>query len=497
MVVALFACHTLEYDNYDAMYAVLHQAEEMYSFPDCERFVTETADTAQLISELTGASMFFASINNLEKVAKTYLYMGCVQSESDDKAIAMESFKKAENYGVLSGDSLTTAEAEFYIARFLFEDHMYDDMLAMAVLAENNFGRHYEGKAFVNNLIAVSYIMEKDHANAEYYLKRAIDYAEMGNSVNAKQKILMNFAVLKREQGKYNEAFDYLLQCKPIVTDSFHLLQFNMNMAHVYTYDDQYDSAYYYELKALDLLESVKVKPETESSIYFFLYYITKKQMKYELSLYYFEKCADMRYKIQKGYEKKSIYKVQRQYDLDALQYNMSQKVIKNQRVILIISLLLLLASITAIGLMVKQKKTAKEILLIKDVLNKTNEDLHNNSIKDDAIKKELARQLRIIIAANEIVNKTSDSRKEWSSLVKKINNGKNDLFEAALIVFNNIYPDMYDTIKEKYKSLNATESKVMLLSYIDLTNAEIGKLLGLSLHSVYKSRSAINKCIR
>ena len=77
------------------------------------------------------------------------------------------------------------------------------------------------------------------------------------------------------------------------------------------------------------------------------------------------------------------------------------------------------------------------------------NKDLQN-SIRSEVAEDELSRQLHLIIAADRIAKHNKDYNKEWSSLIYKINNG----------------------------------------------NAEMGYILGLSVHSINKSRSEINKKI-
>ena len=69
----------------------------------------------------------------------------------------------------------------------------------------------------------------------------------------------------------------------------------------------------------------------------------------------------------------------------------------------------------------------------------------------------------------------------QGSSLVYKINNEKRNMFEASVIAIERVYPDMYSVIRHNYS---------------DLTNTEIGYILGLSVHSVNKSRSEIRRKI-
>ena len=312
--------------------------------------------------------------------------------------------------------------------------------------------------------------------------------------MRAKQKILNNYSVLYREQGDYEQAISYLRQNLEEV-DSNALVINYLNIGYIYIYSDLYDSAAFYAQKALDLSKSVKVKPETEVSIYFSLYFIAKMQENYPLALYYHEIHEKLLYNIQSEIEMKNLYNIQQQYNYEALQNKLNQEIIHKQRIILTISFLLLLVSIVVIGLLARQKKLLKEDERIRTELDKTKEELQK-SVKAEVVEKELSRQIHLIITANQIAKNAADFKKEWSPLVYKINNEKDNMFEAALVAIERIYPDMYATIQHKYPNLNETETKVMLLSCSDLSNKEIAAILELSIHTVNKCRSEINRKI-
>lgn len=492
-LLALSAC-TLN-NGYETMNAILQKAEAIYQHPDGERYDTEQADTLQISPELNKAADFFVSKKDYKNAAKAYLFYGYAQKEENDKVSAMHSFKDAEHYGNIAGDSLTTARAQYNIAHILSDEMDFDESLAIAYNANKNFGNNYAELALLHNLMSISYIIQKKYDDAETHLKQALAYAEQGQSIKAKTKILNNYSVFYREQKKYRDAIDYLTLLKSIDTDSTLTLMFYHNMSTIYTYSDDYDSAAYYAQKALDLSKTIKVKPQTELSIYFFSYFIAKKQGKYQQALEYFEKNDMLKNKIQKEIENKNLYNIQRKYDYEALQNKMNRQIIQKQRIILVISLLLLLVSLIVIGLLLRQKKILKEDEKIRKELDQTKEEL-KNSIKPEVVEKELSRQLHLIITANRIAERADDFKKEWSPLVHKINNGKDNMFDAAVIAIERVYPNMHAIIKNKYPDLNETEAKVMLLSCSDLTNAEIGHILGLSVHSVNKSKTEIRKKI-
>ena len=476
---------------------ILHQVETLYQHPDGERFESEEPDTLQIIPELTKAALFFANISDNDKAAKASLFCGYAQMVEDDKASAIKMFKNAEHYACISGDSLTMARAQFNIARLLFYEKTYNSLLEIAASASKNFGNHHAELAFLNNLIASSYIMQKDYSNAKYYLDEALIDAKKGQLARAARKVLNNYSVFYREQGKYDDAIDCLLQMKDFITDSTQLTMYYLNIGTIYVYSDDYNNADSYTQKALDLSKSVKTKPETKVSIYFLISYIKEKQELFKQSLDFYKKYTALQYQIQKETENKNLYRIQRQYDYEVLQNSLNEKIINKQRIILIISLLLLSVSIVVIILFVRQKNILKENKEIKLELDKTKEELQK-SVRPEVVEKDLSRQLHLIITANRINERAKDYIKEWGPLIYRINNEKASMFEAAVAAIERVYPNMYGTILHKYPDLNDTEAKVLLLSCSDLTNTEIGYILGLSVHSVNKSRSEIrNKIVK
>ncbi len=495
LMLLLLACNYSE-EKYELMDDVLQQAEAIYQYPDGERYYNIDTDTLSVFAsnKLRDAITVSIKRKDYSKAAKVALLMGFAHTEANDKASAMKCFKDAEYYGSIALDSLTTARAQYNIARFLFEENAYEELMALSQLAEQNFRNHYDECAFLYNLIASSFILQKEYDDAELYLKRALNFAKEGESQRAKQKVLNNYSILYCYQGNYKLAMNCLKE-NLIEADSNNLLKTYLNIGDIYIYQDLYDSAAIYIQKSLDISKMIKTRSETQASLYFSMYYILKKQGDYQGALQYFELYNTIQYNYQKEKEKKNLYNIQRQYDYEVLQNQMHQKIIEKQRIILTISFLLLLASMIVIGLLARQKKLLKEDERIRKELDKTKEELQK-SVKAEVVEKELSRQLHLIITANHISETADDFKKEWSTLVYRINNERSNKFEAALAAIERVYPDMYATIQHKYPNLNETETKVMLLSCSDLSNKEIAAILELSIHTVNKCRSEINRKI-
>lgn len=494
VLLALTACNSYEKD-YEKADAVLQEAERLYQHPQGERADYLGADTVQISQELANAAEFFVRREDFGKAALAALYSGYAQKEDDDKILATKYFKDAELYGTIAGDSLTMARAKFNIARMLYNERAYKDLIDIATTACQMCGNHNIEMAFLNNLIASSYILQKDYPSAKTYLDKSLTYAKEGKSTRATINVLNNYSVFYREQGKYDDAINCLLQMREFINDSIQQLMFYMNIGTIYVYNNEYNTADIYIQKALDLSTVVVIEPETTAMIYFLISYIKEQQGLLESSLDYYKKYSTLQYKIQKESEKKNLYSINRQYDYEILQNTMNKQIIGRQRIILIISLLLLLVAIVMIVSLVRQKNILKENKEIKQELDKTKEKLQK-SVRSEVVEEELSRQLHLIITANRIDEHANDFKNEWAPLVRKINNEKDSMFEGAAAAVERVYPDMYSTILQKYPNLNDTESKVLLLSCSDLTNTEIGYILGLSVHSVNKSRSEIRRKI-
>jgi hypothetical protein len=109
-------------------------------------------------------------------------------------------------------------------------------------------------------------------------------------------------------------------------------------------------------------------------------------------------------------------------------------------------------------------------------------------------VSQEIVTRLRLILTAVRAEKKANDPMKEWTPLVRQVMNSKETAYEAAASVIEEAYPGLQAKIGELYPDLNETDSKVCLLSCSEISNVEMGELLDLSVHSIYKSRSELRK---
>ena len=117
--------------------------------------------------ELEHVAAFYANKKQYAKAAKAALYSGFVQQHYNEKEAAMLSFKDAERYGGLVGDSLTVAQARYKMGRMLFSDGMKEKAVILLQAADKGFDNHFSEKALVENMLAVCYMVQGDYENTE------------------------------------------------------------------------------------------------------------------------------------------------------------------------------------------------------------------------------------------------------------------------------------------------------------------------------------------
>lgn len=444
--------------------------------------------------ELEHTATYYARKKQYGKAAHAALYSGFVQQQYNDKAAAMQSFKDAERYGELARDSLSVALAQYKIGRMLYNDGMEQEALSMLKNAEQGFGDRQTENGLAKNLIAVCYMLLGEFDNAEIYLQNSLSFAEKAESKKLKRKTLNNYAVLYQMQGKYDQAIECLKQNASYPDlDIKELLLLNLNLGDVYFGMKEMDSATAYYNCVEKLLFAANIKPETQLAAYDALFKFAESKNNSSLALQYRGKHEELLYKIMQQRQYQSIYRIQQQYDYESLQNTMNKKIIHRHRIIGVISILLIVSSVIILFLQYRHKQMMEAEKEMKQQIDAMKQDLRQ-TVKSSVLDQEIHARLKMILTANRTAKRATNPKNEWMSLVLQVMNGKENLFEAARATVEMAYPNLYAILLERNPNLTETEAKVCLLSFCDLSNAEMAELLGLKLNTVNQSRSTLRK---
>lgn len=443
--------------------------------------------------ELERAADYYAKKKQYAKAAHAALYSGFVQQHYNDKAAAMQSFKDAEHYGKMVKDSLTVARAEYWMGRLLLDDGLRENALAMLKNADNG-SNHLVEKALVQNTTSVCYMLQGEYDNAENCLKQSILYLGKGDALNVRNKVLNNYAVLYRLQGNYTQSIDCLRQTiNQYNLDEAQTFVYYLNMAKTFMAIGIGDSAMVYYQRVENLLPAIHLKSETKLSAYNALSRFAEIRNNYPLALGYRQIIEELMSKLMYQRQNQSVYRIQKQYDYENMQNTLNRKILLRHKIILIISILLFAAAVVILILQFRYKQMREAETEMKKQIAAMKEDLQQ-TVKSSVMDEEMASRLRMILAAKRAAKRAKDFQNEWGDLVNRVMNGKGTMFDAARATIERVYPNLYSVLMEKYPSLTETEAKICVLSFCDISNTEIGDLLGLRPTTINQHRSSLRK---
>ena len=476
--------------------------------------------------ELERASAYYAKKKDYAKAAHAALYSGFVQQRYDEKENAMRSFKEAEQYGELVGDSLTIARAEYKMGKMFYDEGMYQEALGLFKMANKRLDNQQLDYTKVLNSMACCYMLCGEYDSAAMCLDQGLAYAYKSNSSKMKHKVLNNYAVLCQLRGDYEQAIQSLKQMESEI-DSSRLPLLYLNLGDTYINYGKLDSAAFYYNQLEDLLPNAKVKDETKVSVYNALSRFAKSQGNESLALYYREKHEKLLLKIMQQRQEQSAYRIQQQYDYESLKNAMSQKMMQRHRIILVLSLVAILG-LSAFALSrVKLARTRKEEAEAKanlfhfmqqnKVLAQKNEEQeqksHKNELAYQNMLEKLNEQTNLVSQYGEML--THSLKKEQAVMLRLhlfLENkgdeellgeleesvfGKQEHWKAILEAVDQLYPQLKEIVSHEELGLDELEQKDVILSYIGVSRHDESLLLHKSTDMVDKIRNRSRKKIK
>ncbi len=458
--------------------------------------------------ELERAAAYYARKKQYGKAAHAALYSGFVQQHYDEKEAAMRSFKEAEQYGMMAGDSLTMARAEYWMGKMLLEDGMKQEVLTVLQSAMLRFCDHFIDKALAQNLMGVCNILQGDVDNAEKCLRFGLLSLEQSHTKasNVYRKIWNNYAVLYRIQGKYDQAIACLHQMldDPNLDESS-AFTINLNLGNVYFDMKERDSAAkYYQLVETEL-PMTNAKKETVLASFEALARFAATQRNDSLALQYREMHEKGLYDLMVLRQKQTIYRIQKQFDYESLQNEMNKKLLQRQR------LITLLAVFTIIGLgalavsqirLARTRKHEAETNANLFHFMQQNKALVESNMRHEQKVENAAQQLSDMLHKRlmamlklDYCLKTPIDKIAAKDLEKEVF-GDGDHWEAVKEVLDSLYPGLWETIGLKYPDMDEMERRVCMLSRLKLSRLSEAALLGVSVSVLDKLRTKVRKTV-
>lgn len=452
--------------------------------------------------DLDRAAEYFAKKSQFKKAALAALYKGYDFQEVFADTLALPMFKEAAQYGLRANDSLTVARALFQKGRLLYQRRFYLSAATALDSADRYFGNRLYERAFVQNMMGLNQCFLGEFSDAAIHLANCLEFAVESGNKEAQWRGMFNQGILAG--GEYFDVRDAGLQY-------LWLLEVDttgLKLAH-----QAY--AIYHLYKKHNLRH--KIEPITNKTIdhYLELWGYAKSSNSYSeynifgSSLYKsYGRQHDLYPIYTQSWEKSTkdgtIYTLkkmlrQRQRDeYQSVRNVLDAKKLHEQHKALVFCKVALVALLLIIGTLLFWQKRKLKTEIVENQPEAPTQEIQTpepkQSEENPFVKQELTSHLRLILTSARIEKNAYDPKMEWKPLVRQVMNGKETAFESAVSVIEAAYPGLQAMIAEQYPELNETDAKVCLLSCSGLTNTEMGDLLGLSVHSINKSRSELRK---
>ena len=457
---------------------------------------------------LERAAAYYAKKEDYAKASHAALYSGFVQQHYDEKEAAMRSFKEAEQFGMMAGDSLTVARAEYKMGKMLLDDGMEQEALTVLQSAMLCFCDHFVDKALTQNMMGVCNILQGDFDNAEKCLRFGLLFLEQGHAKasNVYRKIWNNYAVLYRIQGKY----DHAIGCLHHMLDDPNLdgnsaFTTHLNLGNVYFDMKEMDSAVKYYQFVETELPMINAKKETVLASFEALGRFAATQGNDSLALQYREMHEKGLYDLMLQRQEQTVYKVQHQFNYESLQNETNKKLLRRQH------LITLLAIFTIIGLgalavsqtrLARTRKHEAETNANLFHFMQQNRALVESNMRQEQKVQDAAQQLSDMLHKRlmamlklDYCLKTLIDKIAAKDLEKEVF-GDGDHWEAVKEVLDSLYPGLWEAIGLKYPTMDEMERRVCMLSRLKLSRLGEATLLGVSTSVLDKLRTKVRKTV-
>ena len=447
---------------------------------------------------------------DMQQAARDALESAHIQKDSGNKMEAMRLFKEAEHFGLLAYDTLTVAHARFNIAKCLGVYADEKEFISLLKAADEGFGDDYTDRAKVLTVLSDYYQFHRQFDSAEIYLNRAMDYAERSGSIDAKRWVLSAFHVKCFNAGEYKKSGDYLQQYYqtylPKVSDSL-LMYYYHNMGNVYYKMGNMDSMAYCYGKLEELVTQSEpdcCEPDENTWWYYgVLANFAEMRGDYETAceyIYYYEK-VDTHYEIEE--HKNNLALISQKYDTEVMQNELNRKIIRKQRIIILVSVL---ATLILAALLVSQVKLARRRKREAEInaelfhFKQQNQVLAQKGAEHEQIQQDYADRLSEALDKEQQTMMLLDIYLNNSKKANLLNDlerfvfGDKDHWKAMIAVVEEKYPGLWETLGQKYPDLYEEEKKSFILSHFKVSRQEEADYLGTTVNMVDKLRGRVRK---
>lgn len=437
--------------------------------------------------------------------ARASLGSGHVLEACAKKEDAMQAYKQAFDDARLAQDSLLMGRAQQYMGRLLAHQNTHEAASAAYRKAAGYYHAYPQRQTRCYEKLGNQFLLLHAHDSALYYYQKGLDLAKRTNDTSAYCSMLLNMGVAYRKVGDYALSEQFLKQSLALNHDSTETARYHLCLAKLYLEMDASDSCACYSQLLKEALPSLR-DDYLLASAYAFLAKKAKREHDMDTAYLYLNLSKDKQLEIKEERQKQSIYEAQQRYDFEKEQNQLNEQLINQQQWIFVILSVLALAMlaialISRRALLQKKNKEALQVQMMRMdqeiiELMRQVEKTRGYQLQGNNLRKHLESRLEIVFS---IAAKEQDEALRSDPMfikTKRMIYGAEDksLNEAVFDIFREAFPEYEEKIPARWPSLNATELRVCILSFMPLSVKQVAAIIGQTEHTVGKARTNIRK---
>jgi tetratricopeptide (TPR) repeat protein len=443
---------------------------------------------------------YYVKRKDFPNAALTAFYCGRLLFEQANMETAIAAYLEAEKYAGLVEDYNLKGLIQGNLSVLYSEQFLNKDAIIRGKSAAALYHKAGNHKNEISALLLAGdcFLMENKIDSAFYYYNQSLNLADYYQIPEVQAYTRQNISIAYRETGNYSHAKKNLLEALSFPVDSIEQARIWMNLAKVYMYENNLDSAKFYINHSLTLQTQ---EPALSRSTYWLLSDIEEKEGHLQEALHYFKEYNAYGEKILEENKTKAVLEIQEKYNYEKLKNENNRQTIRQQKTGFVFVFMLFCLSLIAFFFYRRSVRNEKLVLEAEQKVENFRKLAEKSLEKDNTVREILVHHLNILKKVALIDKDISEEdRKKGERFIKKINKivyeqdalDWNKLYQAI----NKIQNNLYDRVREKYPQLNVAEFRLCFLSVGDFDDHEIAVIMKTSSHMVRKMRSAIRKKI-
>ncbi|MCL2650651.1 MAG: hypothetical protein FWD60_06455 [Candidatus Azobacteroides sp.] len=434
---------------------------------------------------------YFKKKNDYDRVAHAYFYENRVYQARDLNKEAIKSCHLAKEYAEKAYD--------FNLLGLIYHDFgfLYKNQLNFQE-AINNFKKgifyfqksgNKEYATYMYKRIGDVYLVSRQQGYTDSALinyQKALEYAEQENNQNEIYRIFQSISLNFCENNQLEKAKTFIKKAIECSGEQHENFNDYMSLSEIHIGLNEPDSALLYIEKAY----SVNTKPSL-SEIYIYkkmLYRIDKMKRDYQPALSDLEECLVYIDSTYINMMSQNILEIQKKYETESLENEKQELLIQRLHLFIFYMSLFILLSVAVGFYIYKTQKQKAKLLQIQRTVGFLEEMLQSKNIKENKLKELLIEKLDLAKKITQMNIEPNQNNNYFIKQFHKIfgyNIAETLNWDKLYPLFNALYNNIVDKLKESYPTLTEKELQFCCLIKAEFRHDEIAFLLSYEYNSI------------